>query len=550
MARFSRKFWIEQGNKENSILKKELYRVALYVRLSKEDLTLQDGGTVEMQKEFLKEYVFSQSNMELVSTYCDNGVTGTHFDRPEFERMMADIRSRKINCVVVKDLSRFGRNYVEAGYYLEKIFPFLNVRFIAINDHFDTLTYHDGDELSISLKNIVNAIYAKDISNKIDSALSIKRKKGEYVGNFAPYGYLKSPENKYKLVVDEEVAPNIRKIFNWKLQGMGNRKIARRLNEEGILSPSKYGYQKGKFRKQPSEKSLLWKSSKIKEIVENPIYAGHMSQGKQKQSLCTGMSMQKLPKHCWTIVYNTHEPIVDQETFDKVQKIILKRLEVYNEVQGKYRTTENEISDLILCGDCGKKMIRQKDVSKTGKIRYTFDCPNYIENRYLSSCSHKNIGESELFCCIQKSLENEIFMFLSIAKWNQKWIHLTNTSQLKEIKEQIKKYEKEITRNQTLRDSLFELYQERALTKTEYLAKKKNYENILNELNEKKREYLQKQQYHLTRRVETLWDSENTKKFSYKLLRIFIDHIEIKNYNDVMIVWKYKDNISDFILQK
>lgn len=173
----------------------EIFRTAIYLRLSLEDNGKKDGDSMENQQKMLLDYVVSRPYLMLVDTYMDNGYTGTDFSRPEFSRMMDDVKAGKINCIVVKDLSRLGRNYVEAGDYLEKVFPFLNVRFIAVNDHYDSAFLTSGDQLGASLKNIVNDMYAKDISRKITSAMKAKRLRGDYIGNYAPYGYLKDPEN-------------------------------------------------------------------------------------------------------------------------------------------------------------------------------------------------------------------------------------------------------------------------------------------------------------------------------------------------------------------
>lgn len=204
MARISRK----KGNvNQTGTDVKDIFRTAVYLRLSVEDNGKKDADSLDNQRELLLSYVADRPYLELIEIYEDNGWTGTDFDRPAFQRMLEDAQKGKINCIVVKDLSRLGRNYVEAGNYLEKVFPFLNLRFIAVNDNYDSASLTSGEHLGATLKNVVNDIYAKDISRKSCSALKMKRVKGEYIGNYAPYGYLKDPQDKNHLIVDPETAP-------------------------------------------------------------------------------------------------------------------------------------------------------------------------------------------------------------------------------------------------------------------------------------------------------------------------------------------------------
>ena len=293
MARVSRKNTTIEVKPTTS----RIYNVALYVRLSIEDSGTNKSEVIELQRYMVEQFVNKQKDMQIISTYCDNGYTGTNFDRPDFERMMEDVRARKIDCIVVKDLSRFGRNYIETGYFLEKIFPFLGVRFVAVTDNYDTLHNANGDEMVVSLKNIVNSIYAKDISKKASSALHQKQKNGEYIGAWTPYGYTKNPENKNHLIIDPITAPVVRDIFKWKLEGMGYITIARKLNEMGIITPSVYNCLSGRYNtKSPSTKNQMWQGQMIKRIVKNFIYTGNMTQGKTLKSLYDGISFVKIPK--------------------------------------------------------------------------------------------------------------------------------------------------------------------------------------------------------------------------------------------------------------
>ncbi len=322
MPRISRKTAILK-TETISVIPRRIYHAAAYIRLSAEEYKRSDNEeSIIMQQYMLERYIAEQSDMVLCGVYSDSGKSGTDFVRPGFERMMDGIRNQEIDCIVVKDLSRFGRNYVETGYYLEKIFPYLGIRFVAINDQYDTEKEKEGNELVISLKNVMNDLYAKDISQKIHSALSIKRKNGEFLGVFPPYGYLRSPEDKHKLVIDPDAAPVVREIFQWRLLGDGISQIAGRLNDRGLASPSLYHYQKGHKKKKPEGTAAIWQAQIIKCITTNPVYAGHMVQGKTKKSLYEGIPRTKVSSEDWIVVKNTHEALVSQEVFDRIQRLL------------------------------------------------------------------------------------------------------------------------------------------------------------------------------------------------------------------------------------
>lgn len=238
MARTKRKTNLVIPAAESPAQAQKQYRAAAYVRLSVEDSGKPGADTIEGQKSLLLRFIEDDPTLTLHGLFCDNGRTGTDFDRPQFEKMMEEVRKGHIDCIVVKDLSRFGRNYKETGNYLERIFPFLGVRFIAVNDGFDTLTAQRGaDGYLVPLKNLINEVYSKDISRKSGSALAAKQKNGDFIGAWAPYGYRKQPDNPHKLEPDEATAPVVRQIFRWRAGGVSVTQIARRLNDSGVPSP-------------------------------------------------------------------------------------------------------------------------------------------------------------------------------------------------------------------------------------------------------------------------------------------------------------------------
>lgn len=485
MARTSRKAAI-MGTEALSVVPERVYHAAAYVRLSVEDSGhVGDSDSIGMQQYMLEKYITEQPDMALHAIYTDNGQSGTDFERPGFEHMMDAVRGREVDCIVVKDLSRFGRNYVETGYYLEKIFPYLGVRFVAVNDHYDTEREGSGDELVLSLKNLVNDLYAKDISQKICSALSMKQNKGEFIGSFAAYGYLKSPEDKHKLVIDPEVAEIVREIFRWRLAGDGCHKIAQRLNSMGIESPSMYHYRKGHRKKRPEGAGAIWQGTAIKQITANPVYAGHMAQGKRRKPLYEGTRRGTVSSDEWVIVKGTHEALVSQEIFDRVQEIAEERHIKSCSLQGKYPRTENIFKGLVVCAGCGSKMKRHKDVSKSGTARYSFFCRVYVDNPGRQGCVGKWVGEPELTEAVFSALRAQMDVALDLE-------HMLEDLQeqggfqkkCRELSEQIRKVRRKAKRNASLRGSLFEAYCDHTLTEAEYRSMKTAYEAEAQELAE------------------------------------------------------------------
>ena len=304
-----------------SVKEQKRYRAAGYARLSVEDSGKPGAETIENQMQIISEHIETASDMELVTLFYDNGRTGTDFHRPGFERMMAAVRHGEVNCIVVKDLSRFGRNYKETGNYLERIFPFLGVRFIAITDGFDSLTEKSGaNGMFIPLKNLINEAYSRDISRKTSSALHTKQQRGEFLGTWAPYGYGKSPEDKHHLVLNPDTAPVVRRIFRSRLEGHSCKRIADALNAEDISSPARYLAEAGLCVKTAWFHSK-WKAETVRRLLDRQVYLGHMVQGVKRRNFYTAKKQDGLQKEEWILIENTHEPIVDKKTFIAVHSM-------------------------------------------------------------------------------------------------------------------------------------------------------------------------------------------------------------------------------------
>lgn len=401
-----------------------IYNVAIYVRLSIEDKYYKNGtDSLATQEEMALEYMKDKADMKLYKVYSDNGETGSNFERQGFQDMMYDVYNGKVNCIIVKDLSRFGREYIEMGDYLEKIFPLIGVRFIAINDHYDNnVTSFD---ISVPIKNIINTLYAKDLSKKSAAALRIKQQNGEFIGTYASYGYMKSKEDKHKIVIDEETAPVVKMIFEWKAQGLGYASIGRKLYDMGIMPPCRYRYDKGILKDKRYSDIVFWSQRTLKTILENEVYIGNMVQGRRKSRFFDGMNEIRVDKQNWSVVKNTHEPIISQELFDKVQKQLAQTRERYFENLGKYdkvSNKENIFKTKVACGDCGTPLTRYKNAGKENKkkIFYSYICPRHA--LYLNQCNFLSISEKDLKEIVMSSIKMQMsylsdmeIMFLNIA---------------------------------------------------------------------------------------------------------------------------------------
>lgn len=453
------------------------YRTAAYVRLSVEDSGKPGADTIEGQKNLLLRFIEDDPTLTLYGLFCDNGRTGTDFDRPRFEKMMEEVRKGHIDCIVVKDLSRFGRNYKEAGNYLEQIFPFLGVRFIAVNDGFDTLTAQRGaDGYLVPLKNLINEVYSKDISRKSGSALAAKQKNGDFIGAWAPYGYRKQPDNPHKLEPDEATAPVVRQIFRWRAGGMGITQIARRLNDSGVPSPSAYLYNTG-VCKTEKYNGVSWYVQTVKNLLSRQVYIGHMVQGTKRQSFYENRGQYKKPREEWIVVENTHEPLIDRETFDKVQELARRKNAEYFENLGRFthlETTENILKGLVCCADCKRPLVRYKNVSHEKKLWYTFICPTHAND--IGSCPLKNIREDALFPMLLQAIQTQI----ALAADMEAIVRRLNSSpkyrkQTATLQGKLDTAKKALMRYNSLYDSLYQNYVDQLMTEQEYMTLKRRY---------------------------------------------------------------------------
>ncbi len=505
MARTKRRVNPQQrldAAQETERKEQRIYHAAGYARLSLEDSGRPGADTIESQKELVRRYIEEQPDMEFTTMHCGNGHTGTSFSRPGFDGLMQDVKNGKIDCIVVKDLSRFGRNYQEAGKYIEQIFPFMGVRFVALTDNFDTLhAERTGDGYIVPLKNMLNEMYSRDMSKKVGAALREKQKRGELVGAaWAAYGYRKCADDPHRIEPDEETAPVVREIFNMRLQGMSYNKLARELNRRGIPAPSRYHYLKGDT-KCARYAHVTWQPQVISRILCNEVYLGHMVQGRWHRSVFQEKRFHAASEQELVIVRGTHEPLVDEIIFSIVQEMAARQKAGYLEGIKKndgLQKKPNILRKLVFCAECGKAMAYRGKVWNNGKKKlcyYSYICQSH--ERDIESCHVKSIREDTLLEMLWEILKKhtglaeKLYVKASEVCSSAEW-EAENAA----IVRKCINAGKELARLRMLYDSLYPMYaDEKALTEQEYMQMKQDYririeqtEKTLETMEEKKRE--------------------------------------------------------------
>lgn len=535
-----------------------IYHVAAYGRLSIMDTRdRKDSESLQTQMDYLRDYISKHPDLELHDCYCDNGETGTNFERAGFQRMMDDVKAGRVDCIIVKDLSRFGRDFLETGNFLEKVLPFMGVRFISINDDYDSIRAGSGDAMSVALKNLMNDIYAKDISHKIFSALDIKKRNGEFIGNYAAYGYTKSPEDKYKLIVDPIAAPMVQRIFQMKKNGMSNAGIARILSEEKIPNPNHHRYLQGIVYSKRYAENAPWQTQAVKNILQNPVYLGHMVQGKKISKLYAGQKQKVMPSSEWVIVPNTHEAIISQELFDEVQEILKARLDEYNSRLGKYAHfyNENIFEGLVICGSCNRNMTRYKKVYSKGRnVGFSFICPLHASHLNIGCPNTGGLSENDLKDTVFHVIQLQIAL-LADAEAIVKKMGRSPAVQNRRasIDNKVISAQDRLKRLDTLRQNLFESYVNGVVSQTDYLFGKNQYDDEYTLL-ERRLEQLadEKAQLPETNINHNRWFSafsrfKEEKELSREMLLALVEKIYVNEDKQVHIILKYQDEMKKLL---
>lgn len=445
------------------------FKAIKYIRLSYTDDKSVESNSVSNQRKLIDDFIAQHSEIEVAAEKVDDGYSGVLFDRPAFMEMLDHIKKGEANCVIVKDLSRLGREYIETGRYLRRVFPTYGVRFIAINDNLDTLT-EKADEISVSVKNIMNEAYSRDISVKTRTALDIKRRTGDFVGAFTVYGYLKTGDKHKSLIVDTFAANVVRDIFRKRLDGFSAAHIAEKLNKAGILSPLAYKRSNGlPYAKNgyADKEDCKWSATTVIRILSDDIYTGTMVQGKQTTPHFKLKERETKPSSEWVRVENTHEPIISKADFDLVQR--LKRLDTRTSPQSDKVYL---FSGVLICGCCGGRMTRKTNRANGKEYVYYF-CPAGKKGGCKSSSM---IKESDLTACVQTSLKAHINSVLSLNSIiNSVSRERINRGLVNEYTSFIKSNEERLAKVENFKRNLYENLVNGVLSKEEFLQYKQEY---------------------------------------------------------------------------
>ncbi|MCL2578260.1 MAG: recombinase family protein [Defluviitaleaceae bacterium] len=534
MARVSRKGKSAEVAMPKTI---RIYKTAIYIRLSVEDIRKKISDSIGTQKTMLLEFLYTQHDLELFDIYEDVNYTGTNFNRPGFARLIEDIQAQRVNCVIVKDLSRFGRNFRETGNYLERVFPFLQIRFISVSENFDSLTASlDESGLSIPLKNLTNEVIARDISRKVQSGKKVKQQRGEFCGAFAPYGYIKVGG---AFIVDDEAAAIVRKIFAYILEGLSDSAIAQKLNELKITPPNRYRFEKSIFKAKKHEESKFWYKSTVKRLSENPAYTGTMVSGKFQSNFLHSGGIIAKNKDEWIITENAHPAIIPHETFEAVQLIRSKRKKNCNK-RNAWR--ENIFKGYIFCGDCNGHMTRKKR-----KEKFVYLC-NIYQEVDKSSCTPKAITEADLHTALFTYVNREINLTVDVSRIIENLQKLDSYKHTKNAQDkQIKGLQGKLVQNRRFRGSLREDLKDGILSEQDYSTMKAGYDEERESLQQEldvliAKESKQKNTFSLENKwIKEFKRFETEQQLSAQMLATIIKRINVYNNARIEVILHYRD---------
>ena len=529
----------------------DVYRTGMYLRLSQGDEDIdgyekQESNSISNQKLLLEGFIASHNDLELADVFIDDGYSGSNFDRPEFKRMMVAVDEGKLDCIIVKDLSRLARERIGADELILKTFKKYGVRFIAVSDNYDSLTANRGENHTIiPFKNLMNEQYNNDISIKVRASQNVKRMSGQFIGAFAPYGYKKSDDNKNLLVPDTYAAGVVQGIFAKKLAGMSASAIANVLNKNGVLSPAEYRAKCGE-RYTTSFKGAgqsKWSSKCVGRILKNVVYVGTLAQGKRTTVSHKVKKEIEVPECDWIVVENAHEPIISKMDFDAVQILMTRDTKV---IVGQNETYM--YAGILYCGDCGSSMVRRKE-SYRGEDYITYICSNYNRNS-SKACSRHSIRETDLNEIVLGELQRYI---KSMCDYKKVIEHL---DELNENYEEAVAHDKEIatlkaelTKCSVFKSSLYQDLQDEIISKEqftryreEFTAREQEIEHAIKEQEEIIRS-IYENGFAVSKDLEQFREGLVLGKLDRMAFVAFIDRILIYDDFKVEIVFKYRQEM-------
>ena len=522
------------------------YKVALYARISVENEQNREADTIGNQIALLKDFVSQYQDFVVFDLYCDDDISGVSFSRPEFARMMNDIRAGKVTCVIVKDLSRLGRNMIESGEYIEQIFPRMGVRFISVNDRFDSL--RDDADISVQLKNFANEAYARDISKKIRAVKKSQQLAGKWTSGTPPYGYMLDPDDKYHLFPDPQTAPIVLSIFRMVAEDHTLRNIAVTLNEQGVPSPGRYLYNCG-LRRTDKFKNAFWYLQTVKKILVDPVYIGWVVSGKYRSQLCERgtKTMVKTPEEEWIINKGMHEPIVSKALFDQVQEILSTRknekgLSTIYDSKSKRRSM---FKGILRCGECGRSMYLRR---KSNGIHYYY-CSLH-EHYNAATCPKKAVKQEDVESLALRLIQTQIKTF-SDAQRVIAALNSTPSSQTRYqiFETQISDAKRKIEKYNQLKASLYGDYVDGLLSHQDYTELSEDYSQkaddlriFISELEREKEKYSAKfgSKMQWAKLIEQYKEQET---LDAEMAAAFIETLTLFNDGHAELVFQHRDEI-------
>lgn len=524
--------------------KSRVWNMAVYIRLSKEDArSFDESESVGNQRKIIEEYIdgFNDGDeYNVVDEYVDDGISGTTDDeRDDFQRMLADIRKGRINCVIVKDLARSFRNYSDQGYYLDDWFPRYNVRFISLF-HQPLDSYKEPKNMrsiAVPIQGVLNENHCAETSDKVREVFDMKRRRGEHIGSFAAYGYIKDPEDKNALLIDEEAAGVVWDIFNMYLDGASKNAIVHYLNDQGILCPSRYKRERLGLRYQNPHldpvKKTLWCAVTVTNILKNRMYCGDMVQGRYRVISYKVHVQETVPEDEWYIVENTHEAIIDRKNFEKVQRLLMRDTRTAPEKKHVYL-----FSGFLRCADCGKAMSR----SRSGGTVYYY-CRTY-KDQSKRACTKHTVKHSQLEAAVLRAIQMQVYLgvdYDQALELAEKTPAVRNRS--KRLSDAMEQKERELARIARYKQAIYQDWKDGEITHDEYCHMKADYEVQANELN-RAMEKIRTSQAEPDEGSEHAFLAEfrqyrNIRTLSRDILIELVDHIDIYEGGGIRIVFRF-----------
>jgi DNA invertase Pin-like site-specific DNA recombinase len=531
------------------------WRLGKYLRLSKDDFKRGNAkdkdkevsDSIENQRKILNE--FEQMNVdefEWSEEYKDDGFTGTDADRDDFQRLLSDIRTGKINCVIIKDLSRLSRDYVEAGILIDRLFVQMNVRFISLHERIDS--YNDPESVSsmvVPITNVMNDQYCYQTSKKIRQVFDYKKRNGEFIGSYAPYGYIKDPNDKHALLVDREAAEVVKQIFAMFLNGMAVRAIVNHLNDHGVMCPSLYKQSQGlKYSCPNGQAKPMWSTITVTNMLKNPVYVGDMAQGRNRVKSYKIHKIEAIPEEDWIVVQNTHEPLVDREAFEKVKQLLKRDTRTAPKQKQLYL-----FSGFLRCADCGRAMSR----IASKELYVYYQCGTY-KSLSKKACTMHSIKSTRLEAATLYAIQQQVHLAVSysaiVSQINMAPLKKSQSVRLEQL---ISAKEKELAKIMRYKQGLYQDWKDGVITHNDYRHMSEDYERQ-NEAISEVIANLKKERDELENGIDvenpfltTFRKYENIDKLTREILIELVDHIKVYEGGDISIRFKFADELRRII---